>query len=540
MAGRNYSNLAGPRVTSTSLSASAPGAVEAVTLASSAGLPTPPFTASLERGVAYEELVLVTALASGIATITRGYDGTAAVGHSAGVQFEHCVASIDYAEANTHINTATGVHGITGSAVGTGGAQTLDSKTLTKAVASAGAANPAVELRRYDADTTKALVKGTDQAGATTLWQVDGTGKLGVPAITDPTLVGTVLSFDTQSAYFDPPTVGTVPVVIRAKSGQTANLVNIRDGSAALKSWYTSDARGVLAAKSSVGGALSVGSNIDFAVFGVAVGDIPLGTFGVPGQTEDLFAMLNDPTNNTRMAGVKSDGRIYAPAIKLSISGAQSANTNLLVALTPSANTTNYLFGTSLRETQASDGWPNDGLLETHRYTNQVFQRLLAADGRTYWRTTTTVGGTTWGPWRGGQVGYGELAYQETTTDETTGGGGTGLRDLPLTHATFTLFETRVVTVTLNIPVAGTSGDSGRIRLTNSSNVDLALSGRVPFTGTSVLYEAVIRRRISLAAGSYDWRARIERASGSAGVVWMPAATTTPGYIRVEDAGFAA
>jgi hypothetical protein len=156
-----------------------------------------------------------------------------------------------------------------------------------------------------------------------------------------------------------------------------------------------------------------------------------------------------------------------------------------------------------------------------------------------YWRTTTTQGGSTWTAWRGGSVGYGELEYQESTTDETVSGGGTALRDLPITHATFSLNETRIVMVTIVIPVAGAVNDSCRIRLTNSSNTDLAVSGRLNFIAGTVLYELALQRRMSLASGSYDWRLRIERTAGTGGNVWMPANSTNPGFILVRDIGFA-
>jgi microcystin-dependent protein len=59
----------------------------------------------MERGTPNEEVALVTAIPDGTHfTATRGYDGTTAKAHAINMPVEHCVASIDYDEANAHIN----------------------------------------------------------------------------------------------------------------------------------------------------------------------------------------------------------------------------------------------------------------------------------------------------------------------------------------------------------------------------------------------------------------------------------------------------
>ena len=364
---------------------------------------------------------------------------------------------------------------------------------------------------------------------------MDGTGKLGVPAVTDPTLVGTVLSFDTASAYFDPPSAGSVPLVVRGFTGQTANLINIRDGALTLKSWYTSDGRGVLASKSSAGAQLNPATNVDFAVFGAATGDIPLASWGVSGQTEDLLATINDPTTGTRMAGVKSDGRVYTPAIKLSITGAQSGGTGLIVAVASSADATNYPFGTSLREAAAADGWPANGLLETNRYTNRIFQRLTDANGRAWWRTTTTAAGPTWALWQGGDARYGELDYAEITTAEATG--STGTADIPGLSVTFTITETRLIVATAEAPLTSSaSSDHVGLILANSGNTQLKGSGRIVITTASATWGSRLRYRVALASGTYTWKLRRTLIAGT-GNVKCNAASTDPAFIMVEDCG---
>lgn len=100
-------------------------------VASTSGFPVSyPYTLILDPDTASEELVDVTA-ASGLAlTVTRGVDGTAAVQHSFGAPVKHGVSARDYTDLQAHIAATVGVHGLTGSPVGTSDTQTLTNKTL--------------------------------------------------------------------------------------------------------------------------------------------------------------------------------------------------------------------------------------------------------------------------------------------------------------------------------------------------------------------------------------------------------------------------
>ena len=89
------------------------------------------FTVVIDPDTALEEIVDVTAVSTNTLTIVRGRDGSSGVAHSAGAAVRHMAIGRDYREANTHIEASSGVHGLTGSVVGTTDTQTLTNKTLT-------------------------------------------------------------------------------------------------------------------------------------------------------------------------------------------------------------------------------------------------------------------------------------------------------------------------------------------------------------------------------------------------------------------------
>lgn len=129
MALRNYSSTAAE----TTLSAGVDASATTLSVSATTGFPATPFVLAVDADAAAQELVLVTNVAGTSLTVTRGYDSTVASAHSTGAVVQHSHAAIDFREANSHVNAISGVHGTTGSVVGTTDTQTLTNKNLSSA-----------------------------------------------------------------------------------------------------------------------------------------------------------------------------------------------------------------------------------------------------------------------------------------------------------------------------------------------------------------------------------------------------------------------
>jgi hypothetical protein len=102
---RNYSNIA----IDTTLSAGIGAGDLSLTVASASGWPAAPFAAVLDPGsLTAEEVVQVTVKAGTTWTITRGFDGTTAAAHLAGVTVRHAAIAGDFTDLQAAIVAEAG------------------------------------------------------------------------------------------------------------------------------------------------------------------------------------------------------------------------------------------------------------------------------------------------------------------------------------------------------------------------------------------------------------------------------------------------
>ncbi len=96
-----------------------------------AGFPVQfPFTVVIDPDSASAEVVTVTNVVGTVLTVTRAEDGTAAVTHSTGASVIHSHSARDWADSREHEDATFGVHGLTGTVVGTSDSQVLTNKNL--------------------------------------------------------------------------------------------------------------------------------------------------------------------------------------------------------------------------------------------------------------------------------------------------------------------------------------------------------------------------------------------------------------------------
>jgi hypothetical protein len=216
-AARFYSSTSGAM----NLTADITDADTSITVDSVAGLPgTRPFALVLDPGTASEEIVDVTNASGTTLTVTRGVDGTSAQAHSGGVgNVRHMATARDFREAQEHIGSSSGVHGLTGAPAGTTDVQTLTNKTLEAAT-----------LTEPVVDSTGPLeIRVPNPAGAAKALSVTsvGTPVASVSATGRAALTGADLT--------EPVGTGT-PLIAAAPADQSVDIVQVKkDGATVAK-----------------------------------------------------------------------------------------------------------------------------------------------------------------------------------------------------------------------------------------------------------------------------------------------------------------
>ncbi len=290
------------------------------------------FTVVIDPDTALEEIVDVTAVSTNTLTITRGIDGSSGVAHSAGAVVRHMAIGRDYREANTHVEAASGVHGLSGSVVGTTDTQTLTGKTIDTA---SNTITGAVTLTGTQTLTNKTLTSPT----ITGTGAIAGTFTGNLTGNVTGDASGSAGSAATLTTGRDFQLTGDVEASAVSFNGSTSvNLVtSIATGSIVNADVNASAA--IAKSKLNLGGTITSADLVDGTIVATDIAD---GTITAAKLVSDPYARANH--TGTQLAATVSDFDTQVRTSRLdqmaAPTGSVSVNSQKITNLaTPTANT---------------------------------------------------------------------------------------------------------------------------------------------------------------------------------------------------------
>jgi len=312
------------------------------------------FTVVIDPDTALEEIVDVSAVSTNTLTIVRGRDGSTGVAHSAGAAVRHMAIGRDYREANLHIEAASGVHGVTGSVVGTTDTQTLTNKDLSSGTNTL--STSVVTLTGSQTLTNKSLtsptITGTGAIAGTFTGNLTGnvTGNVSGSAgtvtngvyTTDTGTVtstmianGTIVNADINaSAAIDKTKISGTAIT----AGDTGTVTSTMIANDTIVNADINTSAGIAYSKLSLGGSITSADLVDGTIVAT---DIANGTITAAKMVSDPYARANHTGTQTASTISDFDTQVRTSRLdQMAVpTGSVSVNSQKITSLgTPTAN----------------------------------------------------------------------------------------------------------------------------------------------------------------------------------------------------------